>query len=89
MRREAIRRATYHSVCVERGAPRARRVRVRLYVAYVALAVATFLTGPGPAERILGLVRELDEPRVVRDYDAEIGGLLDRAGGAARARAVR
>lgn len=32
--------------------------------------------GPAVGERIMGLVQELGEPRQVRDFDAEIGGLL-------------
>ena len=33
-------------------------------------------------ERIVGLVKDLDQPRVVRDFDAEIAALLRTVGGA-------
>ena len=42
-------------------------------------AAARERDGPPAGERILGLVGDLNEPRVVRDYDAEIGELLNAA----------
>ena len=44
-----------------------------------AAAKARERDGPGAGERIMGLVHDLDAPRVVRDYDAELAGLLRAA----------
>ena len=35
--------------------------------------------GPGPGERIMGLVSDLNRPLVVRDFDSEINNLVKAA----------